>query len=165
VHDYSATGEGVALHEEQRVVYRESTGDAPGERPGRPPHVRVGRLLVPGRAALTATLRADPVSLQRFSALTSNAHRIHYDHPYTTGVEGYPDLVVHGPLVLLALLELLRLDGSSERVREVDFTASAPVFCGDEVELVGTPDGDTVVLEAKLGGVVAMSASVGLTAT
>ena len=107
-------------------------------------------------------LCADRFALQRFSAVTSNAHRIHYDYPYATMVEGYPDLVVHGPLVLLSLLELLRLDYPSRRVTDVDFTASTPVFCGDEVLLIGTPDGDEITLHASVNGHVAMTAVVRL---
>jgi 3-methylfumaryl-CoA hydratase len=104
-------------------------------------------------------LCADPVALQRFSALTSNAHRIHYDHPYATTVEGYPDLVVHGPLVLLSLLELLRMDYPNRQVTDVDFTSSAPVLCGDAVSLVALPDGDTIKLRAQVGETVAMTAT------
>ena len=162
VHELCRDDDVVSQREEQRIVYREPTIDRPGERPVRAPHVRVERLLTPGSKPLSATLCADPVSLQRFSALTSNAHRIHYDHPYATEVEGYPDLVVHGPLVLLSLLELLRLEVSRRAVKSVDFKASAPVFCGDEVELLGTPNGHSTVLEAKVAGAVAMSATVEL---
>jgi 3-methylfumaryl-CoA hydratase len=152
----------VAQTDRQRIVYRAASGVAAPEPTPRPPHVRRERLLTPGPDALHGTLCADPVSLQRFSAVTSNAHRIHYDYPYATTVEGYPDLVVHGPLILLALLELLRLDLPSRRVTDVGFTASAPVFCGDEVTLVGTPDGDAVGLQAQVGDTVAMTATVQL---
>jgi hydroxyacyl-ACP dehydratase HTD2-like protein with hotdog domain len=62
----------------------------------------------------------------------------------------------------LALLELLRLDGLGSRVTDVEFVARAPVFCGDEVELSGTQDEDLVRLQAQVGDVVAMTASVSL---
>ncbi|HVW80482.1 MAG TPA: MaoC family dehydratase N-terminal domain-containing protein [Mycobacteriales bacterium] len=149
--------------ERQRIVYR-----APGDPAARPvarpvgsgaPHAQPHRLLTPG-GPLRGTLRADPVALQRFSALTSNAHRIHYDYPWATGVEGYPDLVVHGPLVLLALLELVRLDDPHRQVTDVEFTASAPVFCGDQVELSGTADGDQLILQATVRDQVAMTATI-----
>lgn len=142
----------------QRIVYRAASGVAAPDATPRPPHARQERLLTPGPGPLRATLCADPVALQRFSAVTSNAHRIHYDHPYATTVEGYPDLVVHGPLLLLALLELLRLDYPSRQVSDIDFTAAAPVFCGDEVTLIGTPDGDEVTLQAWVDGHAAMTA-------
>ncbi|HEX3706947.1 MAG TPA: MaoC family dehydratase N-terminal domain-containing protein [Mycobacteriales bacterium] len=149
----------VAQIDRQRIVYRAASTAAAGESMARPPHVRHERLLTPGPGALHATLCADPVALQRFSALTSNAHRIHYDHPYATTVEGYPDLVVHGPLVLLSLLELLRMDYPNRQVTDVDFTSSAPVLCGDAVSLVALPDGDTIKLRAQVGETVAMTAT------
>jgi 3-methylfumaryl-CoA hydratase len=153
--------DGTVVHiERQRIVYRAASAEPATVAEPRPPHVRQERLLTAGPGALRATLCADPVALQRFSALTSNAHRIHYDHPYVTTVEGYPDLVVHGPLLLLSLLELLRLDDPSRQVTEVDFTASSPAFCGDEVELTGTPDGDSVSLRASVKGKVAMTVNV-----
>jgi 3-methylfumaryl-CoA hydratase len=148
--------------ERQRVVYRPADDTVAAPVASRAPGFRRERLLTPDAGSLRATLCADPTALQWFSALTSNAHRIHYDHPYVTQVEGYPDLVVHGPLVLLSLLEVLRLADLGRAVTDVDFTASAPVFCGDEVELTGTPNDDTVRLEAKRGGVVAMAATVQL---
>jgi 3-methylfumaryl-CoA hydratase len=155
--------DGTVVHvERQRVVYRAASEANALPPDPRPQHVRQERLLTPGPGALRATLCADPVALQRFSALTSNAHRIHYDHPYVTTVEGYPHLVVHGPLLLLSLLELLRLDDARRQVTEVEFTASAPVFCGDEVQLTGTPDGDHVTLQAVANGHPAMIAKVKL---
>jgi 3-methylfumaryl-CoA hydratase len=150
--------DGTVVHvERQRIVYRAPSAEIATAADPRPPHTRQERLLTPGDGPLRATLCADPVALQRFSALTSNAHRIHYDHPYATTVEGYPDLVVHGPLLLLSLLELLRLDDPTRRVVEVDFTASAPAFCGDEVALRGTADGDQVSLQAVVKETVAMT--------
>jgi 3-methylfumaryl-CoA hydratase len=158
VHTLTRADGAVAQIDRQRIVYRAASGATEPDAAPRPPHVRQDRLLTPGPGALRGTLCADPVALQRFSAVTSNAHRIHYDYPYATTVEGYPDLVVHGPLLLLALLELLRLDYPSRQVTDVDFTAAAPVFCGDEVALIGTPDGDDVTLQAQVGGHVAMTA-------
>ena len=84
-------------------------------------------------------LRTDPTLLMRFSAATANAHRIHYDWPYATGVEGYPGLVVHGPLMTLALLETHRLDGDARPVRALSHRVSAPLFCGQSAQLVATP--------------------------
>ena len=62
-------------------------------------------------------LATDPVLLFRFSALTYNGHRIHYDRPYATQAEGYPDLVVHGPLLALLALELPRIHAPEQLVR------------------------------------------------
>ncbi|WP_017589640.1 FAS1-like dehydratase domain-containing protein [Nocardiopsis ganjiahuensis] len=92
-------------------------------------------------------LRTDPTVLMRFSAATSNPHRIHYDHPYVTGVEGYPGLVVHGPLSALAMLETVRLDHPGHTVTEVEHRGLRPLFAGTRVrirppteDLAGVPD-------------------------
>ncbi len=94
----------VCVDEEQDLVFREASAAAP---PG------------PDRddapeAPWVEQLVADPVLLFRFSAVTANAHRIHYDRPYATDIEGYPDLVVHGPLTAILLSELA---ASTERPR------------------------------------------------
>ena len=68
----------------------------------------------------------DPVLLFRYSALTFNGHRIHYDRRYVTEVEGYPGLVVHGPLIATLLLDLLRREQPEARVRRFAFTRRAP---------------------------------------
>lgn len=71
----------------------------------------------------------DPTLLMRFSAATANAHRIHYDWPYATQVEGYPGLVVHGPLSTIALAEVLRIDEPRTPVK-LTHRNTAPLFCG-----------------------------------
>jgi hydroxyacyl-ACP dehydratase HTD2-like protein with hotdog domain len=87
-----------------------------------------------------------PVTLFRFSVLTANSHRIHYDQPYATGVEGYPGLLVHGPLLVLTMAGLVeRSDLAS-----MSYRLRAPVFCDEMVEvgLVASaePDRDGVVI-------------------
>ena len=79
---------------------------------------------------------ADPVLLFRYSALTFNAHRIHYDEPYATTVEGYPDLVVQGPLTATLLCELARVR-IGQSVREMTFRARLPLFANRKFWLVG----------------------------
>ena len=79
---------------------------------------------------------ADPVLLFRYSALTFNAHRIHYDEPYATGVEGYPDLVVQGPLTATLLCELARVR-TGQSVRSLTFRARVPLFANRRFWLVG----------------------------
>ncbi|HKS46475.1 MAG TPA: MaoC family dehydratase N-terminal domain-containing protein [Amycolatopsis sp.] len=91
-------------------------------------------------AAWQLVPRISPTLLFRFSALTANAHRIHYDAPYARGTEGYPGLVVHGPLLVLLMLELVRRT-DSRSVAEVDFRLRRPVFAGDGVLARGGPDG------------------------
>jgi 3-methylfumaryl-CoA hydratase len=86
-------------------------------------------------------LATDPTLLMRFSAATSNPHRIHYDWPYATRVEGYPGLVVHGPLMTLALAEVLRLEKHDERITRVRHRSRRPLFCGQPARLRRTEDG------------------------
>jgi 3-methylfumaryl-CoA hydratase len=78
---------------------------------------------------------ADPVQLFRFSALTFNAHRIHYDRPYATGVEGYPGLVVHGPYLATLLMDHFLRAHPSSRVTGFEFRARSPVFDSSPFEL------------------------------
>ncbi|MER6969719.1 MaoC family dehydratase N-terminal domain-containing protein [Nocardioides sp. NPDC000445] len=86
----------------------------------------------------------DPTLLMRFSAATANPHRIHYDWPYATRVEGYPGLVVHGPLSTLVLAEALRLAHPDRVVRRLKHRNTAPLFCGDPARVrVDRPDPDT----------------------
>jgi itaconate CoA-transferase len=141
-------GGDVVLTEEQDIVYRAAAA-APGGTPPAPPAADPGPLLT-RRGPLHAVFRAGPVALQRFSAATGNPHRIHYDYPYVTSVEGYPGLVVHGPLLLLSLLELIRLDRPGAVVTAVSFQARSPVFAGEAVELAGVAAaGDRLELTAR----------------
>jgi 3-methylfumaryl-CoA hydratase len=72
----------------------------------------------------------DDVLLFRYSALTFNGHRIHYDRPYVTEVEGYPGLVVHGPLIATLLMDLLRREAPDADVAAFRFKAVRPTFDG-----------------------------------
>jgi 3-methylfumaryl-CoA hydratase len=104
---------------------------------------------------------AEPVLLFRYSALTFNAHRIHYDAPYATGAEGYPDLVVQGPLTATLLCELARarLD---RPVRTISFRARAPLFANRRFWLSGSATGTGAELAAVRGdGEPAMTLTVG----
>jgi 3-methylfumaryl-CoA hydratase len=112
------SGEQVLLTEEQDIVYREpSRGDAPAPAP-RP---------APERADWRRTIFPDPVLLFRYSALTFNGHRIHYDRSYVTAVEGYSGLVVHGPLVATLLLDLLRSNRPDAIAKNFSFRGVAPL--------------------------------------
>ena len=116
---------GVTIEEEQDLVYRDGSGA--GNSPTKPP---------PDDAGWSESFVADAVTLFRFSALTFNSHRIHYDHRYATEVEGYPDLVVHGPLIALLLLDAgsRGLDGSPE---SFSYRAVSPLFSGEEFTIAG----------------------------
>jgi 3-methylfumaryl-CoA hydratase len=103
----------------------------------------------------------DPVLLFRYSALTFNGHRIHYDRSYVTDVEGYPGLVVHGPLIATLLLDLLRREMPHADLSRFEFKAVRPLFDLSSFSLCGDPgDGKTVQLWARdHEGWLAMSAT------
>jgi len=95
-------------------------------------------------ATLRFELATDPVTLFLFSALTANPHRIHYDEGYCRDVEGFPERVVHGPLVVLAMLEMLRAHAPSRRVRSASYRLTRPFFAGDTV-VVTSAGGEPVM--------------------
>ena len=107
------------------------------------------------------SLLPDPVLLFRYSALTFNGHRIHYDHPYVTQAEGYPDLIVHGPLIATLLLDLLRRKMPDARIERFSFRAMSPLFAGREMTVNATPpdaDGMVSLWAANAEGGLAMKA-------
>jgi len=113
---------GVAIVEEQHLVYREAGGSTASGEPDEP---RPG-----GEVRLERDV--DPTLLFRFSALTYNAHRIHYDRRYAIDVEGYPGLVVHGPLQALAMAEAARLMlGPPTGPVSFDYRLVAPLYAGE----------------------------------
>ncbi|MCX4760269.1 hypothetical protein OG562_04590 [Streptomyces sp. NBC_01275] len=128
------------LVEEQDIVYR--CGRSAGQHP---PTVDDSALPHPG-APWQLPLRPDPALLFRFSALTANAHRIHYDAPYCRAEEGYPGLVVHGPLLALLMLELPRRHAPDRRVRSLSYRLRRPVFAGERLVACGAPVGDRAEL-------------------
>jgi 3-methylfumaryl-CoA hydratase len=126
--------EGAALIEEQDIVYRDhpKTGDsAPAPQPA------------PADAKWKRVVRPDDVLLFRYSALTFNAHRIHYDYRYATQIEGYPGLVVHGPLIATLLLELVRREMPRAGVRQFAFRAVSALFDTAPFSVCGKPEGET----------------------
>ncbi|WP_083598327.1 MaoC family dehydratase N-terminal domain-containing protein [Actinomadura madurae] len=145
-HTFLRDGTEIAV-EEQDLVYR--SGDAAS----RPPAVSFEA--PEARAPWTLSMTADPVMLFRFSALTYNAHRIHYDETYATGVEGHGGLVVHGPLLAILCLELPRRAGL--KVNELSFRARRPVYARQPFVAAGSPEGE-LSIEAP-GGVTAMTAA------
>jgi 3-methylfumaryl-CoA hydratase len=142
----------LSIEERQDIVFREAStpsGDVPAPgpavamTPAGPPLSRTA----PGKWDLAT----DPTLLMRFSAATANAHRIHYDWPYATRVEGYPGLVVHGPLMTLLLAETLREAAAlPERVR-IRHRNQAPLFCGDPATIQHAVDGDGVTASLERG--------------
>ena len=91
--------------------------------------------------------------LFRFSALTYNTHRIHYDHPYVTGVEGYPGLVVHGPLLAMVALEIPRRYRPDARLTSFDYRLTSPAFAGAALWSGGSAsDGGLEIAAGSVGG-------------
>jgi 3-methylfumaryl-CoA hydratase len=131
-----------ALVEFHDIVYRE--GQRPEEAP--PP-----AQAAPAGAAWQREIVPDDVLLFRYSALTFNGHRIHYDRRYVTEVEGYPGLVVHGPLIATLLMDLLRRHAPQAEVASFSFKAVRPTFDLHPFRLNGdpAPDGRTVRLWAQ----------------
>lgn len=95
-----------------------------------------------------------PPLLFRFSALTFNGHRIHYDQPYVTGTEGYPGLIVHGPLMGMVQIELARRSNPGKVARSFEFRALAPVYAGAafSVQARHEADGSVVTWIADRNG-------------
>jgi len=85
-------------------------------------------------------IHPDPVLLFRYSAVTFNSHRIHYDHPYVTRVEGYPGLVVHGPLIATLLVDLLRRSAPGVQLKTFAFRAMRPLYDTANFSTCGLPD-------------------------
>jgi len=130
-HEISVAGS-LALTEEHDIVYRDlAPVDQERRRtPATPP------------AAWTRRIVPDDVLLFRYSALTFNSHRIHYDRRYVTEVEGYPGLVVHGPLLATLLVDLLRRHRPDALLRRFEFRASKPLFDVAPFDVCGRADDD-----------------------
>jgi 3-methylfumaryl-CoA hydratase len=150
--------DGLALEDERRTVFREEV--KAGER-NQAPRRDPAPTDVPWRRRVTP----DPVLLFRFSALTFNSHRIHYDLRWATETEGYPGLVVHGPLTTTLLIDFARDCHPGRSLKAYATQARAPLFDVAPFELRGRPtaDGRGAELWAVTPeGTVAMSAEVEL---
>ncbi|WP_261528974.1 FAS1-like dehydratase domain-containing protein [Burkholderia multivorans] len=149
--------QGVAIREEQDIVYRDAPPPAaagtpaPAAQPA-PTDEQYSRIVTP-----------DPVLLMRFSALTFNGHRIHYDRPYAMEEEGYPGLVVHGPLIAMLLMEELRRRHPDKTIRAFDFKAVSPLFDTAPFTVNGKLEGHTARVWARgPQGQLAMQANIEL---
>jgi 3-methylfumaryl-CoA hydratase len=121
----------IAITEEHDIVYREAA---------RPAAVPAVQKLAPASQMWARTIDPDPVLLFRYSALTFNGHRIHYDRSYATECEAYPGLVVHGPLIATLLVDLALQNMPGARLREFSFRAIGPLFDIEHFEICGQPD-------------------------
>ncbi|MEM7345561.1 MAG: MaoC family dehydratase N-terminal domain-containing protein [Chloroflexota bacterium] len=133
--EHEVSVEGVhCFTEHQTIVYR----DAP--KPGSSPEPQAA----PEGAEISASYVSDPIMLFRYSALTFNGHRIHYDVDYCREVEGYPDLVVHGPLMSTLLLDLCYNQYKDEALVGFKYQARSPLFNPSKFTVNGIRDGQTV---------------------
>lgn len=153
-----ATPEGLAIVETQDLVYREAASATDAAPPLKP---------APRDEAWSRTIEPSPALLFRYSALTFNAHRIHYDLPYAREVEHYPGLVVHGPLSATLLMELLRENQPKGELRTFTFRAVCPLCDVAPFSVCGRPDGPARFLlwTRDAEGAVTMEASATLDLT
>ncbi len=124
---------GVAIGEEHDIVFREF--------PGRGGTDVSEAVAAPRDEAFSREIIPDPVLLFRYSALTFNSHRIHYDRSYVREVEGYPGLIVHGPLIATLLADLLRREQPTAQLKRFAFRALRPLFDLNRFSVCGRPDG------------------------
>lgn len=139
------------IREEQDIIYRD---ESPSSAPAKPVDASTP-VAPPSDAALLFDI--DPVVLFRFSALTYNAHRIHYDLAYAA-TEGYPDLVVHGPLQALLMAESLRRRGADFRDHEFAFRLRAPALGAQRLQ-VEAVEGDGSWTSSVVSGTGATTAT------
>ncbi|MGE0409723.1 MAG: MaoC family dehydratase N-terminal domain-containing protein [Amphiplicatus sp.] len=153
-HEIAADG-ALRIVEEQDIVYREpqqATTAAPRQTVTDEP---------PGEVAVSRSLTVDTVQLFRFSALTFNSHRIHYDRDYATREEGYPGLVVHGPYLATLLMDHFLRNRPGGAVTSFQFRARAPLFDGSPFSLnLADINGGAALWVADAHGRIAMTATV-----
>ncbi|MDI3258157.1 MAG: hypothetical protein QJR02_00305 [Sinobacteraceae bacterium] len=143
----------LCITEEQNLVYRDaSRGPMPIDQGGP----------APAAGEWTQQINPDPVLLFRYSALTYNSHRIHYDQAYATQQEFYPGVVVHGPLLATLLLELCQSRLPYGAIKTFRFRAVRPTYMGRMVTLNGTLNGNEIALWSTQDGSLCMSATASL---
>lgn len=147
-HEFS-NAQGLALAEEHDIVYRDAPPPATPGAPGAAGTPAPEPTPAPRDEQFSREIVPDPVLLFRYSALTFNGHRIHYDRSYVTGVEGYPGLIVHGPLIATLLLDLLRRQLPHATVKRFSFKAVRPTFDIHPFTVCGKLEGQTVTLWSR----------------
>lgn len=130
---------GISVEEEQDIVYRGAEGAA----------VKAAEPAPAWPGAAEGVVLPDPVMLFRYSALTGNGHRIHYDHPYVTQVEGYPGLIVHGPLQATLMAHHALDQAPGRALQRFAFRGRRPAFDGRPLRLLARVEGDTIRLETR----------------
>lgn len=129
------TPDSLAITEYQTLVYREAAPvDIDNPQQPKPPRETTSP---EGDWEWTAAVQPNEVTLFRYSALTFNSHRIHYDLPYATAVEGYPGLVVHGPLSATNILASFQQERGNPVLDAFEFTARSPLFVNEKAYVCG----------------------------
>ena len=126
---------GLALLEDQDIVYRDDptpNSAAPKPKPA------------PENSDWQASVQPDEVMLFRYSAVTFNSHRIHYDLPYATTVEGYPGLIIHGPLSATLLIENFRKNTPGTILTSYHYRSVSPLICGKPIIFAGAQSSDAM---------------------
>ena len=143
--DHQTFANGIlAISERQTLVYREASAAAPRSKPAD---------CAPNLSDWQwhSTCIPSETLLFRYSALTFNTHRIHYDRPYAQEKERYRGLVVQGPLTATLLLDLAAREIGHNQLKHLSFRGEAPAFAGETLHLVGRKEGEAITL-AALGG-------------
>jgi 3-methylfumaryl-CoA hydratase len=129
------TPRGLAMTEDANTVFREDPKE--GQKSGVPV-----REAAPSDVPWRRTIKPDPVMLFRYSAITFNPHRIHYDRTYCIETEGYPGLVVHGPFAQQCIFDLLRDSLPGRKIKSMAIRARAPLFDTSPFDVIGRPTAD-----------------------
>ena len=124
---------GLAIIEEHDIVYRDNSNPSTAQPP-------IKKSVI--EPDFSEIFKPDPILLFRYSALTFNGHRIHYDRDYVTHVEGYPGLIVHGPLLATLLIDRFHRNNINLRIRSFEFKALHPVFDLNPFKICSTKVGD-----------------------
>jgi hydroxyacyl-ACP dehydratase HTD2-like protein with hotdog domain len=156
-HNYLDTGAAIRVEEEHQLVYR-SAAEAVVPLATAAPDATTPSASPADRSL---TLATDPVRLFRFSALTANSHRIHYDESYATGVEGHAGVIVHGPLLAMLALELPRRYAEGRRVHSFAYRLRQPAVSGSTLlATVVDEQPDHWVVEVRADGVVTLAGEI-----
>ena len=139
LHELKSLAGELLVREEHDIVYKEAS----------PPPPRGTAIPAPPGSGPSRTFKPDSTMLFRYSALTFNGHRIHYDQDYCRNVEGYANLVIHGPLTA-TMLAAFAQEASDGTLHEFSYRALRPALLGDDLAFSASIDGDRVSLVARL---------------
>lgn len=140
-HQISTAG-ALAIDEDQEIVFREASEK--GAHPIRTQPVDVD-------FDWKKSIQLNSAHLFRFSALTFNSHKIHYDHPYATQTEGYPNLVVHAPLLLVLMMNFFKTKTDGKVIEEIAYRAAGPMFLDEEITITSKDTDNNKVEMRALG--------------